>query len=166
MCARVGVGRSTGAAASVMAWATDLDGNLLPARTAAVELLNVLRPTVAVAYYAAFAALELEANPDLADRCATGDPEAVEKFCQEVRRMSPFVPLLAGRSRCPFTWHGHEVDEGERLFLDVYGTDTDPARLVRRQHVRPGPFLVRRGRACRLHPPGRWLRRDRSPLPR
>ncbi len=113
-------------AASVMAHATDLDGRLLPARTAAVELLNVLRPTVAVAYYAAFAALELEANPDLADRCATGDPGAVEKFCQEVRRMSPFVPLLAGRSRCPFTWHGHEVDAGERVFLDVYGTDTDP----------------------------------------
>jgi fatty-acid peroxygenase len=113
-------------AASVMARATDLGGNLLPAHIAAVELLNVLRPTVAVAYYAAFAALELEANPDLADRCATGDPEAVEKFCQEVRRMSPFVPVLAGRSRCPFTWHGHEVDEGDRVFLDLYGTDTDP----------------------------------------
>ncbi|MGH3307881.1 MAG: cytochrome P450 [Nocardioides sp.] len=110
----------------VMAHATDLDGEVLPARTAAVELLNVLRPTVAVAYFAAFAALELEANPDLADRCATGDPEAVEKFCQEVRRMSPFVPLLAGRSRCPFTWHGHEVDQGDRLFLDVYATDNDP----------------------------------------
>jgi fatty-acid peroxygenase len=114
-------------AASVMAHARDLDGNLLPVRTAAVELLNVLRPTVAVAYFAAFAALELEANPDLADRCATGDPVAVEKFCQEVRRMSPFVPLLAGRSRCPFTWRGHEVGEGDQLFLDVYGTDTDPA---------------------------------------
>ena len=110
----------------VMAHATDPDGDLLPARTAAVELLNVLRPTVAVAYFAAFAALELEANPDLADRCATGDPVAVEKFCQEVRRMSPFVPMLAGRSRCPFTWRGHEVHEGDRLFLDVYGTDNDP----------------------------------------
>jgi fatty-acid peroxygenase len=115
-----------GTAAWVMAHATDLDGELLPARTAAVELLNVLRPTVAVAYFAAFAALELEANPDLADRCATGDPEAVERFCQEVRRMSPVVPRLAGRSRCPFTWHGHEVDAGDRVLLDVHGTDTDP----------------------------------------
>jgi fatty-acid peroxygenase len=117
-------GRST--AASVMANATDLDGSLLPARTAAVELLNVLRPTVAVAYYAAFAALELEANPDLSDRCATGDPDSVEKFCQEVRRMSPFVPQLAGRSRCPFTWQGQQVDEGDRVVLDIYGTDNDP----------------------------------------
>jgi fatty-acid peroxygenase len=113
-------------AAWVMAHARDLDGRLLPVQTAAVELLNVLRPTVAVAYFAAFAALELEANPDLSDRCATGDPVAVEKFCQEVRRMSPFVPFLSGRSRCPFTWRGREVREGDRLFLDIYGTDTDP----------------------------------------
>jgi fatty-acid peroxygenase len=113
-------------AAWVMAHATDLDGEVLPARTAAVELLNVLRPTVGVAYYAAFAALELEANPDLSDRCATGDPEAVEKFCQEVRRMSPFAPLLSGRSRCPFIWQGQEVDEGDRVYLDVHGTDNDP----------------------------------------
>lgn len=117
-------------AAWVMAHATDLDGHLLPVGTAAVELLNVLRPTVAVSYYAAFATLALEANPDLADRCATGEPEAVEKFCHEVRRMSPFVPLLAGRTRCPFTWQGQEVDEGEAVFLDVHGTDNDPDAWV------------------------------------
>jgi fatty-acid peroxygenase len=129
LIAEVRHGRRTPArrsAAWVMAHATDLDGDLLPVRTAAVELLNVLRPTVAVAYYAAHAALELEANPDLADRCATGDPEAVEKFCQEVRRTSPFLPLLAGRSRCPFSWHGQEVDEGDQVLLDVHGTDNDP----------------------------------------
>jgi fatty-acid peroxygenase len=113
-------------AAWVMANATDLEGRPLPVRTAAVELLNVLRPTVAVAYFAVFAALELEANPDLADRCATGAPDAVEHFCQEVRRMSPFVPMLAARSRCPFTWQGHQVNRGDRLLLDVYGTDNDP----------------------------------------
>lgn len=117
-------GRRT--AVSVAARATDLDGNLLPARTAAVELLNVLRPTVAVAYYAAFAAIQLEANPDLSDRCATGDPDSVARFCQEVRRMSPFAPVLAGRSRCPFTWHGQEVHEGDPVHLDLHGTDNDP----------------------------------------
>ncbi len=111
-------------AAAVMAGATDRDGRLLPARTAAVELLNVLRPTVAVAYFAAFAALELEANPDLNDLCAS-DPGQVELFAQEVRRMSPFVPLLAARSRRHFTWRGHRVRRGDRLLLDVYGTDHD-----------------------------------------
>lgn len=114
------------AAARVMAEATEPDGRRLPLHTAAVELLNVLRPTIAVAYYAAFAALELEANPDLSDRCATGAPDAVENFCQEVRRMSPFAPVLAGRSRCPFHWQGHRVNSGDRLLLDLHGTDTDP----------------------------------------
>ena len=113
-------------AARVMAEATEPDGRLLPLHTAAVELLNVLRPTVAVAYYTAFAALGLEANPDLSDRCATGDAGAVEDFCQEVRRMSPFAPVVAGRSRCPFDWQGRQVNAGERVFLDLHGTDNDP----------------------------------------
>src|SRR4051794_13923799 len=38
------------------------DGELLPARVAGVELLNVLRPTVAVAYFVAFAADALAAD--------------------------------------------------------------------------------------------------------
>lgn len=114
-----------GSAAAVMAGATDREGRLLPAHTAAVELLNVLRPTVAVAYFVAFAALELEANPDLNDQCAT-DGDQVNWFCQEVRRMSPFVPLLAARSRRSFTWRGREVRRGDRVLLDVYGTDHDP----------------------------------------
>ena len=114
-----------GSAAEVMAGARDRSGELLPAHTAAVELLNVLRPTVAVSYFVVFAALELEANPDLNDACAAGDPEAVRRFGQEVRRLSPFVPLLGARARCPFSWHGHRVEPGDRLLLDVYGTNHD-----------------------------------------
>jgi fatty-acid peroxygenase len=124
---RVGERRPpTGSAAQVMAFARDGKGELLPTRTAAVELLNVLRPTVAVAYFVTFAALELEANPDLSDACATGDAATVRAFSEEVRRMSPFVPVLGGRSRCPFAWHGHAVRAGDRLVLDVYGTNRDP----------------------------------------
>lgn len=37
----------------------DLDGNLLDQNIAAVDLLNVLRPTVAIARYATFAVLSL-----------------------------------------------------------------------------------------------------------
>lgn len=38
-----------GSAAHIIAWHRDLDGELLDTETAAVELINVLRPTVAVA---------------------------------------------------------------------------------------------------------------------
>ncbi len=127
-------------ASAVMAHATDLRGKTLPTSTAAVELLNVLRPTIAVAYFVSFAALELEANPDLNDGCASGDPRAVEEFCQEVRRMCPMTPLLAGRSRCPFTWRQHEVREGDRLLLDVYGADHDPDAWVDASTFDPSRF--------------------------
>lgn len=136
-------------AAWIMAHATDLDGAPLPVRTAAVELLNVLRPTVAVAYLAGFAALELEANPDLADRCATGSPDAVGNFCQEVRRTSPVVPLLAGRSRSPFTWQGRRVERGDRVFLDVHGTDNDPEAWTDAATFDPDRFRTRRSRSGR-----------------
>lgn len=114
-----------GSAAEVMACARNRSGELLPAPTAAVELLNVLRPTVAVSYFVVFAALELEANPDLNDACAAGDPDTVRRFAEEVRRLSPFVPLLGARARCPFSWNGHRVRTGDRLLLDVYGTNHD-----------------------------------------
>ena len=129
-----------GSAAEVLAFARDRTGQLLPAGTAAVELLNVLRPTVAVSYFAAFAALELETNPDLNDDCATGDPESVRTFSEEVRRMSPFVPLLAARSRCPFAWQGHRVRAGDRLLLDVYGTNRDPVAWQDGDTFDPGRF--------------------------
>jgi hypothetical protein len=44
-----------GSVLELAAWWRDADGHLLPARTAAVELQNVLRPTVAVARFVAFA---------------------------------------------------------------------------------------------------------------
>jgi fatty-acid peroxygenase len=123
-----------------MAVARDLAGDLLPLRTAAVELLNVLRPTVAVSYFVMFAARELEANPDLNDACADGDPWAVRTFSDEVRRMTPFVPVLGGRTRHPFTWHGLHVRSGDRLLLDVYGTNHEAAAWQYADTFDPGRF--------------------------
>ncbi len=133
----------TGSVADVMAFARDPAGDLLPPRTAAVELLNVLRPTVAVSYFVIFATRQLEANPDLNDACATGNPDMVRMFSEEVRRLSPFVPVLGGRSRCPFAWHGHRVRAGDRLVLDVYGTNHDPAHWRHAETFDPSRF--RRG---------------------
>ncbi len=53
----------TGSVVDVMAFARDASGELLPVRTAAVELLNVLRPTVAVSYFVVFAALRARGQP-------------------------------------------------------------------------------------------------------
>jgi fatty-acid peroxygenase len=122
----------------------DEDGSPLPERTAAVELLNILRPTVAVAWLAAFAALALERHPDWRVRLAA-EPSAhpgalAEAFGHEVRRFYPFVPVLAARARRDFDHAGHHVAKGRRVLLDVHGTNhgadwEDPWAF------RPGRFL-------------------------
>jgi fatty-acid peroxygenase len=112
---------------------TDVEGNLLPEGTAAVELLNVLRPTVAVAWLASFAALVLMERPDWAELIREGGSSAgssgvspAEAFAHEVRRYYPFVPILAARARHEFEFARHCVPAGHRVLLDVYGTNHGP----------------------------------------
>jgi fatty-acid peroxygenase len=122
----------------------DADGQPLPERTAAVELLNILRPTVAVAWLAAFAALALEEHADwrvlISDERPSDRPLLAEAFAHEVRRYYPFVPVLAGRARHDFEFSGQRMRRGQRVLLDVYGTNhgtewEDPWSFL------PGRFL-------------------------
>jgi fatty-acid peroxygenase len=121
----------TGTALQVIA-ASDL-----PARRAGVELLNVLRPTVAVAWLGAFAVLALHRHPEWRARMST-DAEA---FTHEVRRLAPFVPALTGLAARPFDHAGTRHPKGTRLVLDVPGTNRDPARWEDPDAFRPERFL-------------------------
>lgn len=112
-------------AARIARW-TNPDGTLLPSRTAAVELLNVLRPTVAVSVYILFVAHALDHFPEWRDRLAGGDGSEDEMFVQEVRRCAPFFPAVAAVARDDIEWHGHRIPQGRRVVLDLYGTDHDP----------------------------------------
>jgi fatty-acid peroxygenase len=107
----------------------DASGELLPEHTAAVELINLLRPTIAVAWLAAFAALALSEQPQwrarLADEARTGASTYAAAFANEVRRFYPFVPVLAARARRDFSWQGHNLVRGQRVLLDVFGTNHD-----------------------------------------
>ncbi len=58
-----------GSAAQVIAWHRDPDGELLGTDVAAVELINVLRPVVAVARYVIFAALALHEQAQCSGPC-------------------------------------------------------------------------------------------------
>ncbi|MBB2962639.1 hypothetical protein [Methylobacterium sp. R2-1] len=69
----------------------------------AVELINVLRPTVANARYIVFSAMALHDHPDRRAAVADGK-EAADRFTYEVRRFFPFIPFIGGRVREPFTW--------------------------------------------------------------
>jgi len=119
-----------GSALEVVAWHREPDGMLLDEHTAAVELLNIARPTVAVAWFVSFAALALHQHPTWIERLATGDEQALdgdlEAFAHEVRRLYPFAPMLGARVDQAFTWRGHRFPEGRLVLLDVYGTNHDP----------------------------------------
>jgi fatty-acid peroxygenase len=152
---------------AVAAIARHLDerGRLLPPHVAGVELLNLLRPTVAVAYFVAFAAHQLSIDDEIADRLRAEDDDALlEAFSHELRRIYPFVPVLAAKVRRRSTFRGARLPRGQRVLLDVYGSLHDPAhwedveefRLDRFCGVEPDPFRyfpqgggdVARGHRC------------------
>jgi fatty-acid peroxygenase len=110
----------------------------LPASVAGVELLNVLRPTVAVAWPGTFAAVALAEHPE--DRAALETSVGRTAFAHEVRRRYPFVPALAGRVRRNAEVLGQRVREGQFLVLDVIGTHGDPSRWPAPHDFDPARF--------------------------
>lgn len=108
-----------------VSWHRDTEGDLLDRRVAAVELLNILRPTIDVARYVVFGAHALHRLPEWQHQLRTGDEEDLELFVQEVRRFYPFFPFAAARVRTSFSWKGYRFPEGWRTILDLYGTNHD-----------------------------------------
>ncbi|EGJ20835.1 putative fatty acid beta hydroxylase (cytochrome P450) [Cereibacter sphaeroides WS8N] len=102
------------------------DGTLLDPSVAAVELLNLLRPIVAVGRYITFAALALHREATWRELFRSGNLELAGDFAEEVRRASPFFPFTAAVTTQPITWEGYDFPEGQWLLLDLYGTTHDP----------------------------------------
>lgn len=57
---------------------------------AAVELLNIIRPIVAISIYVAFTALALIQFPAAAETLSSQNPLSYQHFVQEVRHFYPF----------------------------------------------------------------------------
>src|SRR5262249_12228429 len=112
----------------------------LDLKTAGVELLNVLRAVVAVARFIVFAAKALHEHPDARRRIATGDRQYLDRFVQEVRRLSPFFPFIGGPRGRPFEWPGYAFPGGTWVILDLYGTNRDPRSWKDPTAFRPERF--------------------------
>jgi len=121
----------------------DLDGELLNPRVAAVELLNVLRPTVAVSVFIVQTAHALYRYPEWQEKLRN-DEGLLEPFVQDVRRLYPFFPAVAARVKSTFEWQGYRFPKGHRVLLDLYGTNTDRRSWDAPVEFRPERF---RGRA-------------------
>ena len=132
---------ATGSPLETVAWHHGIDGRELPARVAAVELLSVLRPTVAVSVWMAFAAHALQAHPECVRRIRLGDRDYLRAFLDEVRRTYPFFPAIAARVRADFEWQGWRFPAGRRTLLDVCGSNHDPRVWELPERFRPERFL-------------------------
>jgi fatty-acid peroxygenase len=158
-----------GSAADLIARHRDLDGELLDETIAAVELLNVLRPTVAVARFVTFAALALHHHPQWRETFAGDGEELLRPFGHEVRRFYPFFPVIGGRARYDFAWQGHAFSKGDWVLLDLYGTNHDARLWPEPEAFQPERFVGWPGDPNTLIPqgagdyatghrcPGEWL---------
>ncbi|MFK4066662.1 cytochrome P450 [Streptomyces sp. NPDC029674] len=125
----------------------DASGTELTPRIAAVELLNVIRPTAALSWFVAFAAHALHRWPEHRERLRSDGAVFATAFAHEVRRFYPFAPFLGGRAVTELTWHGHRVPAGGLVLLDIYGQNHDERLFKDSYAFRPERFLD--------HPPGR-----------
>lgn len=103
----------------------DLEGKYLEGKVAAVEVINILRPIVAIAIYINFTTLAIHHYPEQKEKLETADAKYFQMFVQEVRRFYPFFPLAAAKVRKDFTWEGYSFKEGTLTLLDLYGTNHD-----------------------------------------
>ena len=114
-----------GTALYSMAFYRDLNGNQLDSHMASIELINVLRPIVAISTYITFLALALHEYPECREKLLTGDSKEFEMFVQEVRRYYPFTPFIGARVKKDFVWRKCEFKEKMLVLLDVYGINHD-----------------------------------------
>jgi fatty-acid peroxygenase len=126
-------------ALAIIARHRDVDGMPLTTAAAAVEIINLLRPTVAVNRFITFAALALHEHPVWRQRLAE-DEGWLEPFVQEVRRFYPFFPIVGGRARAACDWGGHHFAARDWVILDLYGTNHDPRLWDEPEQFRPERF--------------------------
>lgn len=104
----------------------DLDDNLLDKHTAAVEVLNLLRPTVAISVYIALSALAVHDFPEEKEKLQTAEEAYYKMFVQETRRYYPFFPVAPAVVKKDFHWDGNDFKEGTLVLLDLYGNTHHP----------------------------------------
>ncbi len=118
----------------------DLSGNLLSEKTAAVEILNIIRPTVAVGRFLTFAATALHEFPRQQQKLRAKEID-IHHFAQEVRRYYPFFPIVPAITKIDFEWKSMYFPKDTKVFLDLYGTNHHPESWQDPEEFKPDRFV-------------------------
>ncbi len=103
----------------------DENGEPLSPHLVAVEMLNVVRPAVAIAWFVAFAAHALHRWPESREHLRGHDDAFATAFAHEVRRFYPFAPLMGAVARRDVPWDGEVIESGTMVLLDLFGQNHD-----------------------------------------
>lgn len=137
-----------------VAWYRDTNGNLLDAKVAAVELINIIRPMVAIAYYITFGALALHDYPYCLRKLRANESNYTHMFVQEIRRYYPMAPFVGARVKKDFSWKHFKFKKGNLVLLDLYGTNHDETIWERPFEFLPNRFQLRDGNPYDYIPQG------------
>jgi fatty-acid peroxygenase len=141
-------------ALNLMAFHTEPDGNQLELQMAAKELINVIRPIVAISTYITFTALAMYEHPECKEELMRGNNNYIEMFVQEVRRYYPFTPFLGARVHKDFAWNQYDFKKGMLVMLDVYGMNHDSLIWNYPDEFRPERFMEQKDRTFCFIPQG------------
>ena len=103
----------------------DAEDNRIDTETAAVEILNILTPIVAISIFINFLAHAIHLYPNM-KRKLEDHEEYTQMFIQEVRRFYPFMPFVAALVKEDFIWNDYQFEKDTLTLLDLYGTNHDP----------------------------------------
>lgn len=106
-----------------------------------IELLNLIRPTVAISYYITFGAVALTQHTHDAQKIKNGDDEFTERFANEIRRYYPIGPFVGAKVKKGFQWKGYFLPKGALMLLDIYGTNHDERYWEKPHEFWPDNFL-------------------------
>lgn len=121
--------------------ATDDHGELLPIDVAAVELLNVIRPTVALTVWIALMGHALFSRPDIYQRLHAEFDQLQDSFIQEMRRYYPFFPMLPAFAIQDVEVDGYLISKDSWVVLDLYGTNHDDRMIETPEVFRISRYL-------------------------
>ncbi|MFI5841846.1 cytochrome P450 [Catenuloplanes sp. NPDC051500] len=115
----------------------------MSAGIAAVELLNIIRPTAAVSWFVTFMAHALHRWPEQRRALRDGGADYARAFAHEVRRFYPFAPFVGGRAAKTLSYAGHDIRENSLVLLDIHGQNHDPLLWPEPDRFAPQRFLDR-----------------------